>query len=163
MSDALEAIVEDNARARAELIEALDALPEQHRLEGWFGPAEWSVQDVLAHMASWQRGWSAALGQIAQGERPSIPGYTPNADDPDAADAAYNAASVSQARDLGWEQLLAALGEAREQHDAAVRGLEVLDADRYAEGRGAYRLAAAAGHDREHCAAILVWRRERGV
>jgi len=163
VSDALEAIVEENAQARAELLEAIDALSAEHRLAGWFGPAAWSVQDVIAHIARWQQGWSTALSQIAQGERPSVPDYTPNANDPDAADAAYNAASVAQARDLGWEQLLAALGGGRDLHDAAVRGLDVLDADRYAEGRSAYRLAAVAGHDREHLAAILAWRREQGI
>ena len=87
----------------------------------------------------------------------------PNADDPDAAEAAYNATSVAQAGDLGWEQLLAGLRAARELHEAAVRGLDALDADRYAEGRTAHRLAAIAEHDREHLEAILDWRREQGL
>ena len=95
------------------------------------------MKDVLAHIARWQQGWSVALDKIAQGERPAIPDFTPNVDDPDAADAAYNAESVAQARDRGWEQVLARLRAAREQHDAAVRGLDVLDPDRYAEGRTA--------------------------
>ena len=161
MSEALDAIVEENAKARADLLDAIDALPAERRLEGWFGPAEWSVKDVLAHIARWQQGWSVALGQIARGERPAIPDFTPNPDDPAAADAAYNAESVAQASDLGWEQVLARLRAAREQHEAAVSGLDVLDPDRYAEGRTAHRLADAAEHDREHLEPILAWRREQ--
>jgi uncharacterized damage-inducible protein DinB len=163
VSEALDAIIEANALARAELLDAIDALTAERRLEGWFGPAEWSVKDVLAHIARWQEGWSAALAQVAQGERPSIPGFEPNRDDPDAADAAYNAESIAQAKELSWEQLLARMREARERHTEAVRGLDVLEPDRYAEGRTAHRLADAAAHDREHLEPILEWRREQGV
>ena len=59
--------------------------------------------------------------------------------------------------------MLANLREAREQHNEAIRGLAVLDPDRYAEGRTPYRLAAVGGHDREHAEAILAWRGEQGV
>lgn len=163
MSEALDAILEANDRARAELLEVVAALPAERQLEGWFGPAEWSVRDVLAHIARWEEAWSVALGQIARGERPVIPEFEPNRDDPDAADAAYNAESVARARNLSWEQLLVQLRTAREQHAEAVRGLEALDPDRYAEGRTAHRLSDAAEHDREHLEAILEWRREQGV
>ncbi|MDA1061912.1 MAG: DinB family protein [Chloroflexi bacterium] len=163
MSAALDAIIAANARARADLLAAVEALPSEARLESWCGPAGWSVQDVLAHMATWQRAWSVLLGQIASGERPVLVGYTPNARDPDAADAAYNAKAVAQARDLDWEQVLAQLSEARELHEAAVRGLDALDPARYAEGRSPYRLAVAAVHDREHLEEILGWRRTQSV
>jgi hypothetical protein len=49
----LDAIIEENAQVRAELIAAIDALPADRRLEpGLLG--EWSLNDVLAHIAGWQ-------------------------------------------------------------------------------------------------------------
>ena len=163
MTDALEAIIEENEAARAELLDALDALPADRRVEGWHGPEAWSAKDILAHIARLQAGWAHALGLVASGERPAIPGYEPNRDDPDAADAAFNAESVARSSGLGWEQVLADLREARERHNEAIRGLAALDPDRYAEGRTPHRLAACADHDREHAAAILAWRGEQGV
>ena len=163
MSEALEAIIEGNARARADLMDAIDALPAERRSEGWYGPRQWSVQDVLAHLARWQEGWSHALRAVAAGERPAVPGYEPNRDDPDAADDAYNADSVAEMRGEPWEAVMARLRTAREGHDEAIRGLGVLDPERYAEGRTPYRLADAAEHDHEHTEAIRAWRREQGV
>ena len=159
--DAINAILEDNAKVRAELLEAIDALPAERRLEGWYGPDRWSVKDILAHIARWQEGWSHALRAVAAGERPSVPGYEPNRDDPDAADAAYNAASVAELRDAPWEAVLARLRAAREEHDEAVRGLRALEPERYAEGRTPHRLATAGNHDREHIEPVREWRREQ--
>jgi uncharacterized damage-inducible protein DinB len=163
VSDAIDGLIEENATARAELMEAIDALSAERRLEGWYGPESWSVKDILAHLARWQESWSGALTQIAAGLRPTIEGFTPNPDDQAAAEAAFNADSVALAADQSWEHVLGSLRAARERHDEAVRGLRVLDPDRYAEGRTAHRLADAAGHDREHIPAILEWRREHGL
>ncbi|MCY4616863.1 MAG: DinB family protein [Chloroflexi bacterium] len=163
MTEALDALIEENERARAELLDALDALPAERRVEGWFGPEAWSAKDILAHIARWQGGWAHALGLVASGERPSIPEFEPNREDPEAADNAFNAESVARSGELSWEQVLANLRDARERHNNAIRGLAVLEPDRYAEGRTPYRLADAAEHDREHAEAILAWRGEQGV
>ena len=163
MPDAVDAIIEGNAQARADLLDAIDALPAERRTEGWYGPQQWSVQDVLAHLARWQEGWSHALRAVTSGERPSVPGYEPNRDDPDAADDAYNAASVAEMRGQPWEAVMARLRAAREEHDEAIRGLRALEPERYAEGRTPYRLADSAEHDHEHIEAIRAWRREQGV
>lgn len=163
MTDTIDQIIEANALARAELIEAIDALPIERRVEGWFGSEQWTVKDILAHIARWQEGWSFALQAIAAGERPSVPGYVPNSKDVDAADAAYNADSIDEMSAETWEAVLARLRDAREQHEEAIRGLRVLDPERYAEGRAARRLADSSNHDREHSAPILAWRRERSL
>ena len=81
----------------------------------------------------------------------------------DAADAAYNADSIAEMSDKTWEAVLSRLRDAREQHEEAIRGLRVLDPERYAEGRAARRLADSTNHDREHSASILAWRRERSL
>ena len=163
MPDAVDAIIESNAQARADLLDAIDALPAERRTEGWYGPQQWSVQDVLAHLARWQEGWSHARRAVTAGERPSVPGYEPNRDDPDAAADAYTAASGAGLRGPPWEAVMAWLRAAREEHDEAIRGLRALDPDRYAEGRTPHRLADSAEHDHEHIEAIRAWRREQGV
>ncbi len=163
MTEALDALIEENERARAELLDALDALPAERRVEGWFGPEAWWGKDTPPPGARGRGGGAPALGLVASGERPSIPEFEPNREDPEAADNAFNAESVARSGELSWEQVLANLRDARERHNNAIRGLAVLEPDRYAEGRTPYRLADAAEHDREHAEAILAWRGEQGV
>ncbi|MEZ4554264.1 MAG: DinB family protein [Dehalococcoidia bacterium] len=155
MPDVLDGIVEENARARAELLEAVDAIPAALRLD----PAidGWSVKDVIVNIAAWQDGYAHALELMARGERPKVPDFED--DDLDA----FNARRQQEAADDSWERTMGRLRAARERHDAAVRGLRVLEPDRYAEGKTAHRLADAASHDREHIEQIAAWRRLRGV
>lgn len=153
------AMLEENHRARAELLEAVDGLPPGRRLEQWFGG--WSVHDILAHIYVWQNGFAHALERVARGERPEIPDYDPQSetgtDD-------FNAMAVENNRHLSWEELLAHLRAARERHDAAVKNLVgKIPRERFERGRTARRLADSATHDDEHIPAILDWRRERGV
>jgi uncharacterized damage-inducible protein DinB len=152
--DVLDALLEENAAARAALLAAVDALPAERRLERSLG--DWSLKDLLAHLAAWQDGYAHALELVASGERPQIPGYA-------GSDDAYNAACVAASQQLSWEQVLAALRAARERHEAAVRGLRAVDADRYAPGRTPHRLASSANHDLEHTPAIEAWRRAQGL
>jgi len=155
MADALDALLEENARARAELLEAVDAVPAVLRLEPSIDG--WSLKDVIVNIAAWQDGYAHALELMARGERPRVPDYEDSDID------AYNARRQQEAAADSWEQTLGRLRAARERHEAAVRGLSVLDADRYAPGKTAHRLANAAEHDREHIEQIAVWRRSRGV
>ena len=154
MTEALEQIIEENAKARADLMAAVDAIPAARQLETAFG--EWSVRDVLVHIARWQDGWAHFLELLAKGERPVVPGYEGDDD-------AYNAESVRLAEGQSWERVMGTLRAARQRHDAAIRGLSALDADRYAEGRSARRLSDAAGHDREHIEDIAAWRRQHSI
>ncbi len=150
----LDVIAEENAQARAALVEAVDALSDEQRREVWFG--QWSLHDVIAHIAAWQDGFAHALELMARGERPVIPGS--QGDDFDA----FNAASTEARKDHDWEQLMAELSTARERHEAAVRGLSTLPPERLAPGKTAHTLTDEAEHDREHIDAILEWRREKG-
>lgn len=152
--DVLDELLEDNAVARAALLQAVDAVPAARRLERALG--EWSLKDLMAHLAAWQDGYAQALEGVARGERPVIPGY-------EGSDDAFNAARVAAARELSWEQVLGQLRAARERHEAAVRGLRVLDPERYAPGRTPHRLASSANHDREHTPEIEAWRQAQGL
>lgn len=157
MADVIDELVEGNAQARAELIEAIDALPPERRTDGWYGPEQWSVHDIVAHLHGWQIGWSHALELMAKGERPNVPGYEGDDD-------AYNAKSVEAGRQRSWERLMGDFRESRERHEAAVKSLRgSMDLDRIVPGRTAHNLANAGNHDREHAGAILEWRRSQGI
>ncbi len=154
----LDALLRENARARSELLAALDAVPAARRTELWYG--EWSLRDIVAHLAAWQEGCAAALESLARGEPPRIPGF-----DEAAGGEAFNAARAAEHRHDSWEQVMALLHAARERHEAAVRALPAaVDPERYQEGRTAYRLAAMpGGHDQGHLEPVLTWRREQGL
>lgn len=156
----VEAMLEANRAARAELLTALDALTDVQRREVWFGT--WSLHELIAHVAAWQDGFAIALEQMLAGERPAIPGFDPGIDDREATDR-FNAAVAEGASAKSWATLLSELRAARERHEAVVARVPgVLDPERFAEGRTARRLADSANHDREHIDAILEWRSSRG-
>ncbi len=157
VAEAVPRIIEANQAARAELMEAVDALSPERRQERWFG--DWSIHDIIAHLYEWQNGYAHALERIARGERPGIPGYDPNDGDDE-----FNALASERNRHLSWEDLLAHLCAARERHEAAVKNLVGrVPADRFEEGRTARRLADTASHDREHIAPILEWGRAQRI
>ncbi len=155
MADVLDELLAENAKARAELLEAVDAIPAAKRLEPSID--EWSVRDIIVNIAAWQDGWAHALELIAQGERPRVPGFEDNDID------AYNAMKQREAADESWEQSMARLRAARERHEAAVRGLRVVDPERYEPGKTAHRISNTAEHDREHIEQIAEWRRTQGI
>jgi uncharacterized damage-inducible protein DinB len=152
MADVLDALIEENAAARAELMQAVDALPADQRLQPAFG--DWSVKDVMAHLAGWQEGMAEYLEQAGRGERPRIPDFEDGDID------RYNHSRVAESADASWELVMGRLRAARERQEAAIRGLRALEPERYAEGRSAHRLASVAEHDREHVQEILAWRGE---
>ena len=160
MEREIAAVLEANQAARAELLEAVDALSAERRRERWLGEPgtseedRWSLHDIIAHLYEWQNGFAHALERMARGERPEIPDYNP-----EDADDAFNALVTDRNRHLGWEELLLHLRAARERHEAAVHNLAGrLSPDRFAEGKTARRLANTAEHDHEHIPAILEWR-----
>ena len=108
MTEALDALIEANEQARAELLDALDALPAERRVEGWFGPEAWSAKDILAHIARWQAGWAVALGQIAERRAPRDPGVRCRTATTPRRPRTRSTQSRSRApSDLSWEQVLA--------------------------------------------------------
>jgi len=153
--DVLDTLLEQNARARAELMDAIDALPAAGRNEAALDG--WSVQEIMAHVAAAQDGRAQALEMIARGEAPHVGAFAQG--DPAAFLAALRAETVGER----WEQVLGRLRVARERHEAAIRGLRVLEPERYQPGRIAHRVADVATFDLERAERIRVWRREQGL
>ncbi len=154
----IDAIIEENARARAELMQAIDALPSERRVEGGL-LGEWSLKDVMVHIAGWQDASASLMEMLARGERPVLDGYDGDTD-------AYNDRLVAESRDQTWEQVMNRLRSARERYEAGARAMrDRLPPERLVPGRTAERLARADGarHDREHAEQILEWRKEQGL
>jgi uncharacterized damage-inducible protein DinB len=159
LATAIGQLLAANARAREELLAALDGIPAERRAEGWYGPEAWSLHDIVAHLFEWQNGFAHALERIARGERPEIPDY-----DPSASNDVFNALVVERNRGMEWDGLIAHLHAAALRHEAAVKNLAgKITPDRFEEGRTARRLADSAGHDQEHIPAILEWRRQQRI
>lgn len=150
----LDAIIEDNAQARAELIEVIDALPAERRLEpGLLG--EWSLKDVLVHIAGWQESMASLIGTLLAGE--SLGEFEIDA---------TNATTVAEHADETWDEVPAGMRHAQERYDAAAReGIDRLSVEQLTPGAIVDELLREIGavHDREHVAQILAWRKEQGL
>ncbi len=151
----LDALLDANARARAELLDAIDALPAARRVEPTLDG--WSVLEIIAHVAAAQEGRAQALELIARGEAPHVGAFAQG--DP----AAFLDALRAEAAGEQWERVLGRLRAARERHEAAVHGLGVLEPERYAPGRIAHRVADVATFDLERAERIRAWRRGQGL
>ncbi len=97
----------DLLRAEYAFLErTLTLVPAERRAEPGV-EGDWSVKDIVAHLAAWQcrlLGWFA---QARRGETPSIPapGYTPEMID------ALNARTAAEDRERPWDDILAEFRE----------------------------------------------------
>ena len=156
---AVAVLLDENSRARAELLDAIEGLSDDRRCERWFD--DWSIYEIIAHLAAWQDGFATALEGAVRGERPQVPGFDPLLED---ATDRYNANVAESVPGTTWEQMMVRLDAARAHHEAAVRSVpDRIPADRFEEGRSTRRLASSANHDREHTPEILEWRAREGI
>ncbi len=161
----LAAIIDENAQARAEFIEAVDALSDEQHREVWHG--EWALLDVVAHIAGAQEGYAEWLEHVARGEEPRIASYGEPGPPHH-----WNRVTVEARRGRDWERLIADLDVARERHEAAMCAVPI---ERYEAEEDGYPndftpwpnqvthfAANVARHERGHIGAILSWRGEQG-
>ncbi len=149
------------ARIRAErraLLDTLDRVPS----EMWLTPGvvgEWSVRDVVAHLAIW---CARAVTWLFQAER-GVPLQIPRAAQPDWAD--VNAEDLAMQRGRPLDRILADFHGAHEQ---LLKRLErwtddvaLFDPHRFpalgGESLADLVLACSADHDAEHGAQIRQW------
>ena len=147
--------LDDEYRNLRKLIDGLDAA-QLERV--WFGA--WSVKDIVAHIAGWQREMTVALERMARGERPTPEGV-------DYADAdAWNAKFSSAARAVGPSTVIA---NWQQTHMTYVNAAQALPGDRFGETDGKPKTAnrlietSGFGHYREHAAQIRDWRQREGL
>ncbi len=153
---AWEELLGELEKARSELRASYRGLSDEQmtRLEA---VGEWSVKDVLSHVASWDEVMLPDLARIARGETPALASIDLERANYDAA----NAAVMSQRRDRPLERVLRDLDTDRADVIAAVGRLPD---SALAEGQfGRLLLQITAAHDLEHAAGIFDWRRKEGL
>jgi len=140
--------------ARQELVAALQGLPEEKMTTPMLG--EWSVRDVLAHIAAWDEVAAQDLRRLAKGRVPTVAAIR-GQEDVDR----WNGFFVAARRPFPLSQVLAELEENR----AYLRQvLAELPEALFGEGQpGRTFCEIPARHDREHAEQIRRWRQEQGL
>ena len=143
-------------KARSELRASYQGLSEEQMMRlGAVG--EWSVKDVLSHVASWEEVVLPDLARLARGDTPALVSIDLESANFDSA----NAVIMSQRRNLPLGQVLRELDIDRADVMAAVGRLPD---SALAEGQFARVLIQiTAAHDREHAEGIFEWRRKEGL
>lgn len=151
------------AEGREKFLQAIEGLPEGAMLEPGV-VEEWSVKDVLAHLAAWEAELVTLLAQARQGQKPRYAGITPAQIDE------LNAKWYEENKSRPLERELADFHGVRKQTGRQVEALadkDLTDPKRYAwlrdaplyEWIGTYSFE----HEAEHAAQIQQWRAKRGV
>jgi len=140
------------------LHKAFDGLDEDQLSRIWFG--QWSVKDIVAHVAGWEREMTAALQRMARGERPTAEGVDYSDSD------AWNATFSAAVRSIEPRTVIASWEQA---HMTYVNAANALPDDRFGETDGKPKTASRLletsgfGHYREHAAQIRDWRQREGL
>jgi hypothetical protein len=136
------------------LLAATAKMNEEQMSARFYG--DWSVKDILAHVAGWHRTMTEAMERMARGERP-----TPEGVDYSDADA-WNARFAAAMRSQSGETVLA---ELRQSYANYARAARAIPDDRYGEGKTVNRLleTSGSGHYREHLPPIQEYRKKLGL
>jgi hypothetical protein len=141
-------LIREEDEAWAELRALVRGLPDDLVLEDGYQP-DWSVKDLLAHLACWMAEAAQALQQMRLG--------TYRREDLDEDE--MNARFYEACRDLDlhdvWAQLHSARGRMLEE-------LDLLPEDRLDEHAAAWFRDSGAEHHREHLPRLHLWLAELG-
>jgi hypothetical protein len=138
---------------RKELLAAIDGLtPDQMAIPVF---DDWSVKDILAHVASWEEYALPDFHRLARGHVPALANFRePEVDK-------WNAMVMSLRRNFSLDQVTYELEANRK---AIIAALDALPDDRLGQGQFARIWATiAAVHDREHSEDIRKWRQKEGI
>ena len=149
-----DALLREMEAGFADLLSTVAGLSEEQMTRVWHG--DWSVRDILAHVAGWHREEIAMLERMARGERP-VPESADYTDDD-----AWNARFVAKWRAASAGEVLTELKAMKEAYVAAAGRLPE---ERFEEGRTAHRLVrqGCTEHYREHADEIREWRESEGI
>ncbi len=151
----LEGLLARLGETRADLGVAVEGLAAEARDgERWCG--EWTVKDLVCHIAAWEEACAQALESIAAGEDPAF-ALEHRDDEP------FNARAAAAHYLESWDEALELLDESRQRLTAALVELSSMAPSTYGAGSEARRVADQAAHEAEHTRAIEQWRKERGL
>jgi uncharacterized damage-inducible protein DinB len=148
------------AAERAGLMEGLLGLDERALREPR-SLGEWSVQDVLAHIAAWERWEMRSMGSMVAGETPDLAA----AGDFDGANAAF----IAPWRDRALDEVVSEVCSARAEWVAWLEGLPDKEFSRPRSYHGwdwtfsDIPLRVQWEHDAHHAQRIAAWRKGRGA
>ena len=132
-----------------ELLAAVDKLDDTAMSRTFYG--DWSVKDVLAHIAGWHVQMTGAMERMARGEKPTPEGIDYSDSD------GWNARFAGAMRAQSAETVVA---ELRQSFGNYLRAAQAIPDDRYGEGKTINRLLETSGygHYNEHLPAIKEYR-----
>jgi hypothetical protein len=137
----------------ASLLDAVSGLNDEQMTEVWYD--EWSVADILAHVAGWHREMAPAFERIARGERP-VP-----------EDADYSNFDKWNARFAGSRAGTPGevVAELKASRDAFAAAAATVPEEKFEDGRAAYRIIHLTGidHYADHESAIREWRKSAHI
>ena len=155
----LEHALADLEQTRGELLQLLSGMDEA-TLNRKGAVGEWSIKNVLAHLAAWEEWVAGALPQrLATGSTPAD--FSERAENEDR----FNDVEVAMREHLSGAAQIAELGQLRADLVAYLRSLDPATLaqaqpwDRWAGTIPAYVLAALGEHEVEHIAALRDARR----
>jgi hypothetical protein len=146
--------------ARERLINSYAGLSDGEMLEPGVA-GDWSVRDVLAHVAAWDRAQTEAYRMMLRGERPTL------LDLDEEANEAFNHEHHGRLKDLDLQEVITELFAAREEMVMLLRELDndalfaPAPGDEHAELSIAACISVSTNHDEEHAEMIENWRDSR--
>lgn len=138
--------------ARCELLAAIEGLTPEKMTVPMLG--EWSVKDILAHVASWEEQILPDLRRIRDGHRPALASFREQDVDQ------WNALIMSLRKNFPLEQVLHELDYYRRTTKEA---LDFLPDAAFASGFVPATCAISVHHDREHAGQIRAWRQREDM
>lgn len=139
--------------ARRAFLGAVEGLTEEQMTKPAVG--EWSIKDLLAHVASWDEMALPDIRRIARGDAPALAAFDLKRVDE------YNAMIMSLRRHFSLEQARRELDISRM---SLLEAVGRLPDSALAEGQFARALLQiCTHHDVEHTEDIQVWRKREGV
>lgn len=153
-------LLRELAAAREALLRSVQGLtPDQMKEPGAEGPA-WSAQDVLGHIAAWERQTLESLRAYLAGTTPyRIEGFDSLADRDE-----WNQLAVEERRNWPVHEVLVELGIVRNELLAHLAGLNEVQLNDWMvypwgkRGRLSRLLQLGVDHEREHAATLAAWR-----
>jgi uncharacterized damage-inducible protein DinB len=145
---------------RERLVNSYAGLTDEEMLEPGVA-GDWSVRDVLAHVAAWDRAQTGAYRMMLRGERPAL------LDLDEEANEAFNLENHERMKDLDVQEVVAELLAAREEMVEVLREVDnaalfsPAPGDEHAELSIAACISVSASHDEEHAEMIEDWRDSR--